>query len=215
VDTYDTLEGTRLAVSLGPPIWGVRLDSGNIEELAKRVREILDGAGFPHAKIMATNELDEHRIAALLSAGAPVDAFGVGTQLATSADAPALSAVYKMVEIKSGNEVRYTAKFSTDKGTLPGAKQVFRAEGFDVLAPSDQCSCDFDAESLLLPVMLDGELLESLPPLAEIREHAKSAVAALPPRLLSLEPAEPYRVEISPKLRELEDSLRAQLEIGG
>src|SRR3982751_6552213 len=97
IDTYDTLEGARLAARLGKPIWGVRLDSGNLVELSKQVRRILDDAGLQDAKIFATSDLDEYRVAEVIRAGAPLDAFGVGTQLATSGDAPSLSAVYKLV----------------------------------------------------------------------------------------------------------------------
>ena len=124
VDTYDTLAGTRLAASLGHPIWGVRLDSGNLAVLSSEVRRILDETGHPSANIMATNELDEDSIAELVRSGAPIDAFGVGTALATSSDAPSLSAVYKLVELQSGSSHTYTAKYSAEKNTLPAAKQV-------------------------------------------------------------------------------------------
>ena len=90
IDTYDTLEGARLAARLGKPIWGVRLDSGDLVALSKQVRRILDDAGLQKAKIFATSDLNEYRLAELVRAGAPIDAFGVGTQLATSGDAPSL-----------------------------------------------------------------------------------------------------------------------------
>ena len=88
IDSYDTLEGARRAAALGRPLWGVRLDSGNLVELAPAVRKILDDAGLRDAKIMATGDLNEYKIHELVAAGAPIDVFGVGTELATSADAP-------------------------------------------------------------------------------------------------------------------------------
>ncbi len=126
LDTYDTIEAAHLAARLGHPIWGVRLDSGDLVALSREVRRILDRAGLQDAKIFATNDLNEHRLAELVRAGAPIDAFGVGTQLATSADAPFLSAVYKLVELENGRILHYTAKFSDEKSTLPGAKQIYR-----------------------------------------------------------------------------------------
>jgi len=116
IDTYDTLEGARIAASLGRPLWGVRLDSGDLIELSRAVRRILDEAGLVEAKIMASGDLNEYKIAEIVAAGAPIDAFGVGTELATSSDAPALGGIYKLVEI----EGRYTAKLSPGKVTFPG-----------------------------------------------------------------------------------------------
>ena len=92
--------GARRAASLGPPLWGVRLDSGNLGELAVAVRRILDEAGLRDSKIMATGDLNEYKIQELMAARAPIDVFGVGTELATSADAPSLGVVYKLVELE-------------------------------------------------------------------------------------------------------------------
>src|SRR5262249_4439098 len=122
VDTYDPIEGTRRAAALGRPLWGIRLDSGDFLTLSKQARAILDSAGLQDAKIMASGDLDECRIASLVAGGAPIDAFGVGTELATSGDAPSMGAIYKLVEI----EGRPAAKWSEDKASLPGSKQIFR-----------------------------------------------------------------------------------------
>jgi nicotinate phosphoribosyltransferase len=97
VDTYDPAEGTRRAAALGRPLWGIRLDSGDFLESSKQARAILDAVGLQDAKIMASGDLDEWRIADLVAAGAPIDAFGVGTELATSGDAPSMGAIYKLV----------------------------------------------------------------------------------------------------------------------
>src|SRR5262249_10861887 len=97
VDTYDPIEGTRRAAALGRPLWGIRLDSGDFLSLSQQARAILDSAGLQDARIMASGDLDEWRIAELVASGAPIDAFGVGTELATSGDAPSMGAIYKLV----------------------------------------------------------------------------------------------------------------------
>src|SRR6202790_1332373 len=152
IDTYDTIAGARLAASLGRPLWGVRLDSGNLVELSRAVRKILDDAGLPDAKIMATSDLNEYKLLEFAAARAPIDAFGVGTDLATSTDSPNLGVVYKLVELAG----RQTAKFSEDKQTMPGSKQVFRFADRDILACAWEChGCDNDeAKALLRPVII-------------------------------------------------------------
>jgi nicotinate phosphoribosyltransferase len=212
IDTYDTIAGAQLAAEMGEPIWGVRLDSGNLGELAKQVRRILDDAGLHNAKIFATNDLDEYRVAEFVKAGVPLDAFGIGTQLATSADAPALSAVYKMVELKRDGEVFYTAKFSADKSTLPGAKQIYRCADRDVVAHYSECSNEFQGEPLLRPILTRGELVETLPALAGIQQRSQAMVAALPERLRQLGKVEPYSVEMSPRLLAMAQNLREEMQ---
>jgi nicotinate phosphoribosyltransferase len=212
IDTYDTIEGAKLATRLGKPMLGVRLDSGDLDKLSRQVRAILDNAGLQDAIIFATNDLDEYRLAEFAQTGAPINAFGVGTQLSTSADAPSLSAVYKMVELRHDGHMHYTAKFSDDKSTLPGAKQIYRYPDHDVMALHSECNSDYKGEPLLRPVILQGELIEKLPALAQSREHARKAIAALPERLHSLSPAEtPYEVKISKNLLAIAESRRQEL----
>jgi nicotinate phosphoribosyltransferase len=210
LDTYDTLQGARTAARVGRPLWGVRLDSGDLDVLSHQVRHILDDAGLPEVKIMVTSDLDENRIQQLLAAGAPIDAFGVGTQLSTSADAPALAAVYKLVEIRSGESIQYTAKFSGEKSTLPGAKQIYRYPECDEVALYQECNQDFTGDPLVRPTVSQGMLVEKLPDATAARVRAKNALAALPSRLMSLEEVDPYDVTISPRLYELADSVRAE-----
>ena len=193
-------------------MWGVRLDSGDLTVLSKEVRGILDRAGLQTAKIFATNDLDEHRLAELLREGAPIDAFGVGTQLATSADAPSLSAVYKMVEIKHGTEVKYTAKFNEEKSTRPGAKQVYRLSGHDIIALQNECNSDFGSSPLVRPVILGGDLLEEERSAAEARAHAEKSLALLPPELRELERQVDYPVDVSKNLDDLTEILRKDLQ---
>ena len=123
IDTYDTLEGAKEVASLGHPLWGVRLDSGNLVELAPAVRRILDEAGLRDAKIMATGDLNEYKIHELVAAGVPIDSFGVGTDLATSSDSPSMGVIYKLVELEGAEGHRYTAKFSDGTWT-PSAPTV-------------------------------------------------------------------------------------------
>src|SRR5580658_2901880 len=209
IDTYDTLEGARAAASLGQPLWGVRLDSGNLVELSRQVRKILDDAGLKNAKIMATSDLNEYKILEFAAAGAPIDAFGVGTDLATSADSPHLGVVYKLVELDG----RFTAKFSEDKHTLPGPKQVFRFAGHDVIACSWEClGCGAGepaAHALLRPVMLHGKVIEPLPTANAARQHAAESVKRLPTAVRSLfDTGQEYRVEHSRELSALYEKVQ-------
>lgn len=192
VDTYDTVEGTKTAASLGRPLWGIRLDSGDLLELSREARRILDAAGLYDAKIMATNDLDETRIAELLSNGAPIDSFGVGTALATSSDAPALGVVYKLVEIESGGIARFPAKYSTGKRTIGGAKQVFRYDGHDVIGRAAEPVAG-DCELLLTPAMVGGKRVRPAPPMRTIRDNA-----------LRRRPSAPRDVRISGELEALQ-----------
>jgi nicotinate phosphoribosyltransferase len=216
IDTYDTLEGARRAASLGRPLWGVRLDSGNLKELAPAVRKILDEAGLSDAKIMATGDLNEYKILELVAANVPIDSFGVGTDLATSADEPKLGAIYKMVEVEDRGIKRYTAKYSSEKNTMPGSKQIFRFANRDVIASSTEClgcpPAEDLAETLLRPVILGGELIEAAPDAAQAREHRARCLKKLPPKLLSLfEQEDAWRVEYSRELLSLARRVRVEL----
>src|SRR3989475_6204177 len=208
IDTFDTLQGARTAAAVagelaaeGVIVRGVRIDSGDLPALALAVRAILDEAGQAGVEIFASGDLDEYRIAALLEAGAPIDGFGVGTQLGTSGDAPALGGVYKLVEDLSGPK----SKTSTGKATLPAVKQVYRldeggAEVRDLIAPAT-APAPPGGRPLLAPVMERGRHLGPPPPLAEARARCRAALGALPSRLLSLEPARPgYEVEAAAEL---------------
>ena len=180
LDTYDVLEGAREVGRLGGPLWGVRLDSGDFFATSREVRRILDTAGLPEAKIMASGDLDEHKIEALVALGAPIDAFGVGTELAVSGDAPSMGAIYKLVEIESKGVTRPTAKHSPEKQTLPGAKQLFRFAEFDLLALHDECAPH--SEALLKPYVINGELVAKLPDALQIRDRATKGLDPWPTR---------------------------------
>lgn len=130
VDTYDTTDGVREAIQVARELGvreglGIRLDSGDLLELSRTARRMLDEAGLPQVRVFASGGLDEYRIDDLMTAGAPIDAFGVGTRMGVSADAPYLDSAYKLVEYDG----RPVTKLSPGKQTSPGRKQVFRREG--------------------------------------------------------------------------------------
>lgn len=219
IDTYDTIEGARRAAAVGKPLWGVRLDSGDLEQLSRDVRAILDQAGLHDVKIMASGDLNEYKIRGLLRAGAPVDAFGVGTDLATSLDAPSLAAVYKMVEVRTGGRPRFTAKFSENKSTYGAPKQVFRFADRDVIGCTWECiSCGGGTEALLRPLMLHGEIVDPpVPDAHAARERARECLAKMPAHLLALETStKSWNIELSEELLEVNQKLReAQQQAGG
>jgi nicotinate phosphoribosyltransferase len=214
VDTYDTLAGVRevvrLSRELGPDfqVQAVRLDSGDLLELSRAARRILDEAGLSRVGIFASGGLDERAVERLVRAGAPIGGFGVGTSMGVSDDAPALDVAYKLVSYAGRDRL----KLSPGKELWPGPKQVFRmerggtAEG-DVLARRGE---ELPGRPLLLAVMRGGRRLPG-PTLAEARQHARRERERLPDRLLSLEPADPpYPVEPSEGLRTLRDRLAAE-----
>ena len=174
IDTYDTIEGARHAAKLGQPLWGVRSTAATFSRFRARCAASWTRPGCADAKIMVSGDLDEYRIRDLVAAGAPIDSFGVGTQLATSGDAPSMSAIYKLVELDISGIKRFTAKYSDDKPSYPGAKQVFRAPHRDVIARSGECG---QGEALLRPVILGGKLVEPLPSLDEARSARRESVA--------------------------------------
>ena len=216
IDTYDTVEGARRAAAVanelraeGVAIRGVRLDSGDLGALARAVRAVLDAEGCADLRIFASSDLDEYRIAELLAEGAPIDAFGVGTRLGTSADAPSLGGVYKLVEGARGPVM----KRSAGKASLPGVKQVHREERGgaalgDTIALADEAGVA--GRPLLAPVLTSGERLAPPEPLAALRERRAGAVARLPAAARRLDaPPGAYPVRPSPALARLTAQLRA------
>ncbi len=214
VDTYDTEAGVRKVVKLAPQleregiiVRGIRLDSGDLGQLARAARRLLDEAGLRKAVVFASGNLDEYRMRELLEAGAPIDGFGVGTSLVTSADAPSLDAVYKLQEYAG----RPRRKRSTAKATWPGRKQVFRVSGRAGIFERDIVTVEGDeqaGEPLLIPVMREGRRLGAPEPLERIRERARGGLERLPRRLADLETASaPYCVDISPALRRLAEEV--------
>jgi nicotinate phosphoribosyltransferase len=210
VDTYDTLEGVRNAIAAaaetGVPLTGIRLDSGDLDALARRARGLLDDAGLQETRIAASGDLEEHRIAELVAAGAPIDLWGVGTDLGTSRDSPVVNGVYKLVADRADADVAWRPVFksSEDKETLPWPKQVWRSlsDGEfagDVIAAEGE---RVDGEPLLVPAMRGGEI-SSAESLDEMAARCTEQLAALPPRLRRAAPGEspePYPVTYSARL---------------
>jgi nicotinate phosphoribosyltransferase len=201
VDTYDTLGGVgrvvELARALGPAfkVKGVRLDSGDLAALAKGTRAILDEAGLSRLQIFASGGLDETKVAALIDAGAPIDAFGVGTDMSVSGDAPALDIAYKLCAYAGQGRL----KLSSEKRTLPGRKQVFRTSEGDVIARADE---NLPGEPLLGTVMRNGEMVAAPRRLVDVRSETKAAIERLPSELRALAPARAgYRVAVSAALQ--------------
>jgi nicotinate phosphoribosyltransferase len=209
VDTYDTIEGTRIAAQVAAEVAaenievrGIRLDSGDLAALAVAAREILDDAGLTEMRILASGGLDEHKVAALVAAGAPIDGFGVGTSLTTSDDAPSLDVVYKLVQDHTGPRM----KTSSGKLTLPGVKQVHRMETDGLLAGDVVALADEEGaagEPLLERVMRSGR--RTVPPEGPVacRTRTMAGLRKLPEELLSLTASAQAPVQTSPGLDRL------------
>ena len=209
IDTYDTEVAARKVVALaarlardGLSIGGVRIDSGDLAEHARRVRAVLDAGGCGSLRIFASSNLDEDAVHALREQRAPIDGFGVGTRMNTSADQPYLDCAYKLQEY-AGVARRKRAEGKT---TWPGRKQVWRRLDADGRACGDTLGLldeHGDGDALLRPVMRGGARLAPPEPLAQIRARAAAAVARLPATLLALDPATPYPVRPAAGLRAL------------
>jgi len=209
IDTYDTEKAARTVTSLAPAlradgitVKGVRLDSGDLADHARRVRQILDEGGLPRTQILASGNLDEYRVKDLLDSRAPIDSFAIGTAMTTSSDAPSLDSAYKLQEY-AGRPCR---KRSEGKATWPGRKQVFRYYGDDGSFEHDIITTYEDQLSgvpLLQTVMQDGRRLSQASTLTELRRHTAEQLAQLPESLRTLEIAPSYPVLISQALQNL------------
>jgi len=215
VDTYDTLAAIEKIIRAGLRPKGVRLDSGDLLELSKQVRDRLDQAGLHDTRIVASGDLDEFSIADLLVRGAPIDAFGVGTALATSKDAPALGGVYKLVDVQSTEGPSYRAKFSEEKATHPGRKQVFRFRAPGNNFCGDIIACEGEsyegATPLLACVMQQGKRLRPSSGLEQIQEHARQELRRLPEAYRRIQDPEAYPVSFSQRLERLFEDVRGRL----
>jgi nicotinate phosphoribosyltransferase len=211
VDTYDSLRGVANAISAaretGIGLAGIRLDSGDLLDLSHGARRMLDDAGLAAAQIAASGDLEEGRIRDLVDAGAPIDLWGVGTELGTSRDSPVVNGVYKLVaDLGPDGAWRVVAKASPKKETVGGAKQVYRRiQGGvmvgDTIAALEEAS---DGEALLTPVVRGGEIARK-EGLERIRARASDQLGALAPSLRLPERGarpDPYPVALSPRLAE-------------
>lgn len=235
IDTYDTEQGAHRAVAAahelarsGIRLQAVRIDSGDLSLMSRRVRMILDSAGLQQVRILVSGDLDEWRIAALRAAHAPIDAFCVGAALTTSADAPSLDLAYKLVEYDG----RPCSKHSPGKSTLPGRKQVWRRHDAHGLIAADQIAladepapevaqdaCALTGgkglpltessapegrawHALLMPVMREGQRLRAAPSMDDMRQHAAAQLRSLPPALRALSAVSAFQIGVSERLQD-------------
>ena len=218
IDTYDTLEGARKAVEVaremeerGQSLMGVRLDSGDLLKLSRRVRGILDEAGLRETRILASGGLDEHDIDRLVTKEAPIDSFAVGTKMGVSADAPWTDMAYKLVRYGE----RPTLKLSADKATLPAAKQVYRFRDSGGMLHHDIIALDREevsgGEPLLETVMEGGRRTAPSPSLDQSRQRFQQEFAALPERFKALRGPPVYEGRLSPGLASLFEEMTANV----
>jgi len=214
IDTYDDIKGAENAAMVakelekkGFQLSGVRIDSGDLVEISKKVRALLDEKGLGYVKIFASGDLDEYKIQEMLRKGAKIDSFGVGTRMSTSEDRPYVDIIYKLSE-KMDKRGRFvpTMKLSKGKITLPGRKQVFRVRdkngnfAKDIIALHDE---KVEGKPLLVKVMEKGEIVYDLPPLEKIRKKALENLSKLPEKYKRLRDAPRYPVAQSPRLKKL------------
>jgi nicotinate phosphoribosyltransferase len=214
IDTYDTLEGAKKAVLIaqemekkGNRLLGVRLDSGDMENLAEKIRTLFDKEGLDYVKIVLSSDLNEYKIDKYQRDLTPVDFYGVGTEMITSKPVAALSGVYKLVEDNHGPRI----KLSESKKTYPGRKQVYRVMKddfylYDVLELEDSCSEGFP---LLSHAIKSGKMIRKVLSLGEIREYCIGCVSKLSDNVKKVYVKKPYELKIGPKLGKLTDEMHA------
>lgn len=215
IDTYDTEKGAEKVVALAPElsaqnisIKGVRIDSGDLVESARKVRAILDRGGLKNTKIFLSSSLDEYVLAAIKTADAPVDGYGIGTRMITSSDYPYLDCSYKLVEY-AGKGRR---KRSSGKETWPGPKQVYRQYDDNGFLHKDILTVDGDTlpgKPLIQTIMENGKLIQPLPSLRASRDHAQAELTSLPEPFRRVDTTTTYTLEISSALRLLTEQVDA------
>jgi nicotinate phosphoribosyltransferase len=216
IDTYDTEAGARKVVQLAPKlkadgiaIRGVRIDSGDLAAMARKVRTILDAGGLNDVIILVSGGINEDVLQTMTATKAPIDGYGIGVNLDASIDAPSLDCAYKLQEY-AGTPRR---KLSEGKVTWPGRKQIWRSFGDDGRMSGDTLSLENDSHKgdlLVVPVMRAGKRIAPAPKLSQIREHAARELARLPEPLRRLEKSDDYPVRFSEKLKELAAEITAK-----
>src|SRR5271170_5914088 len=205
LDTYDVRRALAKIIEMGRKPAGVRLDSGDLARDSRWVRRELDRAGWKDVKVFASGDLDETRIAALLAKGAAIDAFGVGTALATPGDAPHLNLIYKLVEVERDGKIREAAKLTRSKATYPGRKQVYRYHAANGEFKSDRIALESEplngGEPLLVEVMRDGRRIAPAEPVKVLRDRCIAGLARLPLRYRQISRAARYPVRYSKALQ--------------
>jgi nicotinate phosphoribosyltransferase len=213
IDTFDIEQGVKNAIKLGKKFNGVRIDSGDLLEYSRMVRQILDENGYEDTIIIASGDLNEYKIKELVDKKAPINSFGVGTQMVTSKDAPSLGGIYKLVETEKDGKAQFKAKFSKDKATYPGKKQVYRIideEGNyqkDIIGLIDE-NISEKHETLLQEIIRNGQLICKFPELRDIQGRFSQKLEKLNQKYKQLEKPEMYPVEYSENLQKLFNKLR-------
>lgn len=219
LDTYDVRRAVKTIIAMGRKPAGVRLDSGDVARDSRWVRAELDRAGWKDVRIFASGDLDETKIAALLAKGAAIDAFGVGTALATPGDAPHLNLIYKLVEVERGGKMREAAKLSQAKVTYPGRKQVLRYSTPAGEYAGDKIALDGESPNggvpLLSEVMRGGRRTAPSESVAELRDRCIAALARLPGRYRQLKRAAAYPVCYSQRLEKMLEKVRRRISRSG
>jgi len=215
IDTYDTVEGVKNAIKVakkkGVKIKGVRIDSGDLLTLSRKVREILDANGFRDSIIFASGGINEYKIKELVENNAPIDGFGVGTELVTSADLPYLDCAYKLVEYDGKPKMKLGYK----KITMPYKKQLFRIFKNGKILKDVISHFDDVVENgvkMLKLYIKDGELIENTPSLQEIRQKALTNFKTLPDIFKSLTQHKTLSPEISQRLSKSTEELESLLK---
>jgi len=223
IDTYDNIKGAKNAVAIaktlekkGFRLSGVRIDSGDLVEISKKVRQILDKNGLDYVKIFASGDLDEYKIEDLLRRDAKIDSFGVGTRMSTSEDRPYVDIIYKLCEKMGGfGEFVPTMKLSQGKITLPARKQVYRVKdrngifAKDIIALHDEKA---EGTPLLIKVMEKGKIVHKQPSLEQIRDNGLQNLSKLPEKCRQLRKAPRYPVALSPNLKKILKELSSELK---
>jgi len=204
IDTYD-VEKAAHKVKEVPNVNAVRIDSGNLFDLSKKVREILDHDQLQKVQIMVSGDLNEFKIAELAQQDAPIDSFGVGTELVTSYDAPGISVVYKMVTATIAGQETSTVKTSEGKLSYPQRKQIYRFRKNGQFSRDEICEFDESpserGEPLLQQYLQAGRCIQEMPKLSEVRRYASMQLDSLSDSMRKISAVEAYPVTLSQKLQ--------------
>ena len=212
IDTYDTIKAVKTVIKMGLKGFdGVRIDSGNMENTSHEVRRILDKGGLEKVKIFSTGDLNENIIESLVKAKSPIDGFGVGTELITSRDDPALGGIYKLVAIKKDGVYSYRLKKSERKETIPGLKQIYRFKdkkyySHDLISEINEKPLK-GGEPLIYPVMRNGKLIQSLPDIKEAVNRCRDSLKLFSQNVRDIHNPAHYQVKISPHLEYLAETI--------
>lgn len=210
LDTYDAARAARRLAELGLPFRAARIEARDLAGRSREIRDVLDAADLKRVKIVASGDLDEHRIAELAAAQAPIDAFVVGAALV---NAPPLEAAYQLVAVDDDGVSRPRLALGSLAASLPGVKQVYRKFGIDGLAKGDRVALATDeltGAPMLELVLAAGKPAKSRPGLETIRDYAVKAIRRLPPGVRALRDAERYAVDVSDSLTALAERLAAE-----